>query len=118
MPDEVFLTMEANAAVAQVSRTRRVMIVGVALMELLTERELRGVIAHEFGHYRGGDTRLGPWIHRTRETIARTIDRLSADESISRIIVRQPFIWYGKAFLRITARDQPPPGVRRRRLRG
>jgi Zn-dependent protease with chaperone function len=29
---------------------------------MLSERELRSVIAHELGHYAGGDTRLGPWI--------------------------------------------------------
>ncbi len=106
MPDDIYLTLEANAAVTQASRTRRVLIVGVPLLHILSERELRGVIAHEFGHYSGGDTRLGPWIYRTRETIGRTIGQLSSeddDESWSQRAVRQPFIWYGHAFLRITA---------------
>ena len=107
MPDDIYLTLEANAAVTQASRTRRVLIVGVPLLHILSERELRGVIAHEFGHYSGGDTRLGPWIYRTRETIGRTIGQLSYeddDESWSQRAVRQPFIWYGHAFLRITAK--------------
>jgi heat shock protein HtpX len=106
MPDEVYLTLEANAAVTQASRTRRVLIIGLPLLHILSEREARGVIAHEFGHYRGGDTRLGPWIYRTRETIIRTVTQLSdeeGDESWSKKAVRQPFIWYGHAFLRITA---------------
>ena len=106
VPEDIYLTMEANAAVMQRSRTHRVMIVGIPLLHILTERELRGVIAHEFGHYSGGDTKLGPWIHRTRETIGRTIRQLSdddGDESWSKRLVRLPFIWYGKAFLRITA---------------
>jgi Zn-dependent protease with chaperone function len=106
LPDDVYLTMEANAAVAQVGRRRRVLIVGIPLLHILSERQLRGVLAHEFGHYSGGDTRLGPWIYRTRETIGRTIARLSdddGDESWSQKLVRQPFIWYGRAFLRITA---------------
>jgi hypothetical protein len=63
------------------------------------------VVAHELGHYAGGDTRLGPWIYRTREAIVRTVSHLSdADggDSWSQAAVRQPFIWYGKAFLRIT----------------
>ncbi len=106
VPEDVYLTMEINAAVMQRSRTHRVMIVGVPLLQILSERELRGVIAHEFGHYSGGDTRLGPWIYRTRETIGRTIVQLSdddGDDSWSQTLVRLPFIWYGNAFLRITA---------------
>lgn len=107
MPDDVYLTLEANAAVTQASRTRRVLIVGVPLLHILSERQLRGVIAHEFGHYSGGDTKLGPWIYRTRETIVRTVVQLSdedGDESWSQRAVRLPFIWYAKAFLRITAK--------------
>ncbi len=106
VPEDVYLTMEINAAVMQRSRTHRVMIVGIPLLQILSERELRGVIAHEFGHYTGGDTRLGPWIYRTRETIGRTIVQLSdddGDDSWSQKLVRLPFIWYGNAFLRITA---------------
>ena len=104
-PDEVYATFEVNAAVLEVGRRRRVMIVGLPLLHLVTERGLRGVIAHELGHYAGGDTRLGPWIYRTREAIVRTVSHLSdaeGDDSWSQAAVRQPFIWYGKAFLRIT----------------
>jgi heat shock protein HtpX len=104
-PDEVYATMEVNAAVTEVARGRRVMIVGIPLLHLLSERGLRGVIAHELGHYAGGDTRLGPWIYRTREAIGRTIEQLSdedGDESWAQRAVRMPFIWYGRAFMRIT----------------
>jgi Zn-dependent protease with chaperone function len=104
-PDEVYATFEVNAAVLEVGRRRRVMIVGLPLLHLVTERGLRGVITHELGHYAGGDTRLGPWIYRTRETIVRTVSHLSdadGNDSWSQTAVRQPFIWYGKAFLRIT----------------
>jgi heat shock protein HtpX len=54
-PDEVYATMEVNAAVSDAGRGRRVMIVGLPLLELLSERGLRSVIAHELGHYAGGD---------------------------------------------------------------
>jgi heat shock protein HtpX len=115
MPDETYVTLEANAAVTEVSNglrrgRRRVLIVGLPLLHLLSERELRGVVAHEFGHYGGGDTRLGPWIWRTRETIERTVALLTDDEddSWSQRAVRAPFIWYGKAFLRITSAISRP----------
>src|SRR4051794_13664852 len=104
-PDEVYATFEVNAAVTEVGRDRRVMIVGLPLLQLVSQRGLRSIIAHELGHYAGGDTRFGPWIYRTRETILRTIGHLSdadGDDSWSQALVRLPFIWYGKAFLRIT----------------
>jgi Zn-dependent protease with chaperone function len=106
-PDEVYATFEVNAGVLELGRHRRVMIVGLPLLHLISERGLRSVLAHEFGHYTGGDTQLGPWIYRTREAIGRTIEQLSdedGDESWSKQAVRLPFIWYGKAFLRITNR--------------
>jgi heat shock protein HtpX len=105
-PDEVYATMEVNAAVTEVGRGRRVMIVGIPMLHLLSERGFRGVIAHELGHYRGGDTRLGPVIYRTREAIGRTIEQLSdddGDDGWAQAIIRQPFIWYGRAFMRITS---------------
>ena len=102
----MYATFEVNAAVLEVGRRRRVMIVGLPLLHLVTERGLRGVIAHELGHYAGGDTRLGPWIYRTREAIVRTDRRSSATRTATiagrRPPSAQPFIWYGKAFLRIT----------------
>jgi heat shock protein HtpX len=107
MPADVYLTFEANAAVMEPKRGRRVLVVGIPMMRILSERELRGVLAHEFGHYRGGDLKAGPWIYRTRTAIGRTIDNLSedevADESWSQAAIRKPFIWYGNTFLRITA---------------
>src|SRR5262245_11016404 len=102
-PERVYATVQVNAAVTEVGGGR-VMEVGLPLMHMLSERELRSVIAHELGHYAGGDTRLGPWIYRTRATIGRTIQRLTkaGDDMWSRRLVRMPFIWYGNAFLRIT----------------
>ncbi len=82
------------------------LILGLPYMRLLSVAELRTVIAHEFGHYAGGDTKLGGWIYRTRAAIGRTIDHLSSDdddEGWMMKAVRLPFIWYGKAFMRITA---------------
>jgi heat shock protein HtpX len=104
-PEEVYATFEVNAGVSELGRGRRVMVVGLPLLHLVTERGLRSIIAHEFGHYAGGDARLGPWIYRTRETILRTIAHLideDGDQGSTQALVRLPFVWYGKAFLRIT----------------
>ena len=101
-PAEVFLVPDVNAWVAQRGGimgfgSRRVMGLGLPLMRMLTRSQFRAVLAHEFGHYHGGDTKLGPWIYKTRGAIGRTIDSLG-DGSF----IRLPFFWYGKMFLRIT----------------
>jgi len=77
MPHEVYLVPDMNAGVRQRggfmgTRGRRVMLLGLPLLQVLTISEMRAVIAHEFGHYHGGDTRLAPWIYKTREAIIRT----------------------------------------------
>ena len=67
-PDEVYATLEVNASVTEV-RGRRIMMIGVPLLHITSERGMRGIIAHEFGHYAGGDTRLGPWVWRTYDGV-------------------------------------------------
>ena len=81
--------------------SRRMMGIGLPLLVILTVPQLRSVIAHEFGHYHGGDTRLGPLIYRTRSMVIRTVLGLRGDSTIFNII-RWPFYLYGKMFLRIT----------------
>ena len=102
MPPEVYLVAEMNAWVAQRGGimgfgSRRVMGLGLPLMQTLSVSQMRAVLAHEFGHYHGGDTALGPWIYKTRAAIFRTVHGVSHSTLLSK-----PFEWYGKAFLRIT----------------
>jgi Zn-dependent protease with chaperone function len=104
MPREVYLVADVNAFVMQRGGimgffSKRVMGLGLPLLSLLTVSELRGVLAHEFGHYHGGDTKLGPWIYKTRGAIGRTIVSLAQGGST---IVRKPFEWYGNFFLKVT----------------
>ncbi|MEZ4225404.1 MAG: M48 family metalloprotease [Polyangiaceae bacterium] len=104
MPREVYLVADVNAFVAQRGGvmglfSRRVMGLGLPLLTLLTVSQLEAVLAHEFGHYHGGDTKLGPWIYKTRSAIGRTIVSLAESGST---VVRKPFEWYGNMFLRVT----------------
>ena len=103
MPNEVFVLPEMNAWVAQRGgimgfASRRVMGLGLPLLSRLTVAQFAAVLAHEFGHYHGGDTALGPWIYRTRAAIGRTLTNLEAHSSV----LSKPFEWYGTLFLRIT----------------
>jgi heat shock protein HtpX len=101
MPAEVYLVNDVNAWVTERGGwmgfgSRRVMGIGLPLMQMLNVSEFRGVLAHEFGHYHGGDTKLGPWVYKTRGAIMRTLAGLGDS------LVQKPFIWYGNLFLRLT----------------
>lgn len=101
MPEEVYLLLEVNAWVAQRGGlmgfgSRRVMGIGLPLLQMLSQSRFAAVIAHEFGHYHGGDTRLGPWIHKTHGAVARTIGNLPDN------LLRLPFVLYANIFFRVT----------------
>lgn len=101
MPAEVYLIPAVNAFVAERGGfmgmgSKRVMGVGLPLLQILSVPQFRGVVAHEFGHFYGGDTKLGPWIYKTRMAIGRTI------QGLGRSWLQAPFRWYGMLFLRVT----------------
>jgi len=79
-PDRIVLTADVNAAVSEDARLLglrpgpRRLYLGVPLLTGLTEARLRGVLAHEYGHYTGGDTRLSALVVRGRVQIARVIE--------------------------------------------
>lgn len=103
MPAEVYALGELNAWVMDRGGmlgfgSRRVMGIGLPLLQVLNVSQARGVIAHEFGHFYGGDTKLGPWVYRTRAAIIRTLSGLADHGSL----LQKPFLWYGNAFMRIT----------------
>lgn len=100
VPKHVYLLHDANAWVTQRGGimgfgSKPVMAIGLPLFKLLSEGQLLAVIAHEFGHFVGGDTKLGPWIYKTRQAIGRTINSINS-------WVKHAFIWYGNMYLRIT----------------
>ena len=102
LPASVYVVPEINAWVAQRGGimglgSHRVMGIGLPLLQVTTVSQFKAILAHEFGHYYGGDTSLGPWIYKTRKAIGRTLENLGDDSWI-----RKPFIWYGNMFLRIT----------------
>ncbi len=116
-PRHVYLVPDVNAFVTERGGvmglgSQRVMGVGLPLLELLTVAELRAVIAHEFGHFDGGDTKLGPWIYKIRGAMGRTIANLEAaahgshqmSDTLGWMLraLRMPFVWFTRLSLRIT----------------
>ncbi|MES9523922.1 M48 family metalloprotease [Streptomyces capoamus] len=96
-PDRILLTGEVNAAVSENPRLlglfagRRTLHLGVPLLIGLTEAQLRSVLAHEFGHFTGGDTRLSALVVRGRVQIARVIGQFheKADDKVAADRARQ-----------------------------
>jgi len=84
VPDEIVLTPDVNAAVSEHPRLLgllpgpRRLHLGVPLLTGLSEAQLRAVLAHEYGHFTGGDTRLSALVVRGRTQIGRTIEQFRA----------------------------------------
>lgn len=102
-PENIYLVTGVNAAVWQQGTVlglggRRQMMVGLQILQALSVEEFRSVLAHEFGHYKGGDTRLGALIYGTRTAIGRTIQKLAEAESVAQILFRA----YGNFYLKLT----------------
>ncbi len=100
-PAEVFLVNDVNAWVTHRGGmmgigSRRVMGVGLPLLEALSVEEFTAVLAHEFGHYSSGDVALGPWIYKTRAAMERTLQGLEG-RALQKI-----FVVYGTLFMRLT----------------
>jgi Zn-dependent protease with chaperone function len=104
-PARIFLVPDVNAFVLQTGGLlgmrpgERVMAVGLPLIEALTVDQLRSVVAHELGHYAGGDTRLGGLTYRAGASIGRTIDNVGHDSLIGKL-----FDAYGRMYLRLSLR--------------
>jgi heat shock protein HtpX len=83
MPRHVYLIGDANAWVADRGGllgigSYRIMGLGLPLLATLDVSELRAILTHEFAHYYGGDTALGPWVHRARMTMARALTNIAS----------------------------------------
>lgn len=117
LPAEMRITPLVNAQVQVTGGImgfggRRILLLGLPLLQSLTTSELRAVLAHEFGHYVGQDTVFLRWAFAMHQSILRTLDhvlmleRLKFDPSgltLAIALPRLPLVAYGLAFLRITA---------------
>src|SRR5664279_1921313 len=93
VPHEVYLIPDLNAWVAERGGTmgfgsRRVMGIGLPLLSVLNITEFRAILAHEFGHYYGGDTRLGPFVYDSRASMVRTIQSLAQPSAFLQAVMR------------------------------
>ena len=113
VPREIYLISDPNAWVADRGGlmgfgSRRVMGLGLPLLAALNISQFRAILAHEFAHYYGGDTSLGPWVHRTQMFMIRTFraigsmgeHRLPGIVAVLYMVVFGILKWYWLVFLR------------------
>lgn len=111
--DTILFTEDLNAGVAHVpwlglfGPGRTYLLLGLPLMQGLTEAQLGAVLAHEFGHVSGKHTRFGAWVYRARLTWARLAAQLEGSGAAAplRAFVRWYFPRFAGASL-VVARAQ------------
>lgn len=101
--DEVVIDSDLNAGASSVPKWfglaghRHTLVIGLPLMRVLDRSELSAVIAHEFGHFRGGHGRFSAWIYRLRLSWYRFADALARGGSFAFVLL--PFFrWYAPYF--------------------
>lgn len=82
-PVGIFLRPETNASISArrtwFGRIRWLEVnLGFGLFCLLSEAELGAVVAHEYGHFVGGDLGLSPLVYRIRVSIAKALASLES----------------------------------------
>ncbi len=116
MPKDVYLIGEMNAYVADRGGlmgfgSHRIISLGLPLLSVLTVAEFRAILAHEFAHFYGGDTKLGPWVYKARRAMVQTFENVGSLRKFARIqvlyvvymILFYILKWYFMLFLRITS---------------
>lgn len=98
--DGVVIDSDLNAGAASLPRLlglrgdHHYLVIGLPLMRLLDAAELSAVIAHEFGHFRGGHGRFSAWIYRVRLGWFRLAEGMArTGASLARVLLKF-FDWY------------------------
>lgn len=105
-PDELYLTADVNASVAEASRLmgllpgRRRMFLGLPLLAGLTVPRLQAILAHEFGHYGNLDTRLGAVTMRGRAAVLHTVQVFHRGSTRLQHLIGALYGAYARMFLR------------------
>jgi heat shock protein HtpX len=104
MPSEVYLIPDVNAFVTQRGGMlgfggRRVMGIGLGLLAVDNVSQLRATLAHEFGHFEGGETKLSGLTYATRAAMVRALQNLQESGST---VLHKPFEWMLLLYMRLT----------------
>jgi Zn-dependent protease with chaperone function len=96
----VRITPEFNAAVAQIPRLglfgwhSNHLLIGLPLLQALTQPQFEAVLAHELGHLSRGHARASNWIYRLRLIWLRLEAALSESAHPGSLVFRSFYRWY------------------------
>ena len=104
MPAEVYFIPTVNACAATRGgflglHGRRVLGLGAPLIANANVSQLAATIAHELGHFAGGETRLNAVIYATRQALTDTVQNIGNSDLR---FLRRPFEWLLRIYLRVT----------------
>ncbi|GET40890.1 M48 family metallopeptidase [Microseira wollei] len=100
----ILLLDEFNAAVVQRPRLgifgwqQNYLLIGLPLMQALSQSQFRAVLAHELGHLSGNHSRFAGWIYRLGITWYQILERLQREQGGSSFIFDSFFNWYAPFF--------------------
>lgn len=105
----VLITTDFNAGVTHIPRLgwlgwpRHYLLIGLPLLELLTEAEMTAALAHEFAHLSKKHGRIGHWIYRLRLSwdflFAQYLNQPEFEGEISsRVFLRKYVSWFWPRF--------------------
>lgn len=103
-PHAVLITWDFNASVSQRPRfgwfgwTRDYLVLGVPLMVALSPQQFKAVLAHEFGHLRGGHGRFANWVYRLRSIWDTMLGRLARQKQRIVFVIARFLRWYSPRF--------------------
>jgi Zn-dependent protease with chaperone function len=106
MVDRVYLELGAMAAVREAGGTLRVLLgrgervlhLGFWTLQGLTVSELKAILAHEYGHFSHGETRLTPIVGRIVRTLVGMLQRMAALGGSTMV---NPVWWYLRLYFRV-----------------
>lgn len=86
-PKQIYLMGMPMAGVVEVgglftSKSRRVLLLGAPLLSGITVEQLRAILAHEMGHFIGGETRLTGIISYAQHTFAAVYEAASLERRV------------------------------------
>ena len=94
-PHRVFLTPDVNAAVFYdlslfnlIFPSKKNLVIGLGLVNVLNLGELKAVLAHEFGHFAQGSMAVGRWVYIAQQIISHVVAVRDWLDSIVKLISR------------------------------
>ena len=104
--DQIYLTPSSSIAVRQqgtgpfglFGRRQRVLEVGIVALRLVTTREFKAILAHEYGHFTHNDPYYGRFIFQVSCSLASSLEVMSAAGGVLNMI--NPFHWFWWLYLK------------------